>query len=130
MAIDMPYSVEFSENWPWIVKLYMLVHNLSKLLVINPLTFMVEFQLELSESLWLPTLGCDIHIIEDYLSMRLRVFILEEYIRSADEQICDKHVVIFFSYFIKGQAFKGSSIHCVWTALEVLNQYHEDRQKN
>lgn len=43
MAIDMPYSVEFSENWPWIVKLYMLVHNLSKLLVINPLTFMVEF---------------------------------------------------------------------------------------
>ena len=43
MAIDKPYSVEFSENWPWIVKLYMLVHNLSKLLVINPLTFMVEF---------------------------------------------------------------------------------------
>lgn len=31
--------------------------------------------------------------------MRLRVFILEEYIRSADEQICDKHVVIFFFIF-------------------------------
>lgn len=31
--------------------------------------------------------------------MRLRGFILEEYIRSADEQICDKHVVIFFIFY-------------------------------
>ena len=38
--------------------------------------------------------------------MRLRGFILEEYIRSADEQICDKHVVIFFHILSKARHSK------------------------